>query len=306
MPAPPDETRAHGNGARARRRDDDRRGTLVLIGGACDPRGEALGSFLELAGAREGGLIVGFTTASVDPGGSALAWKDDFASGGARNVEFPIVDRRARAQDQRIADLVLSAKGIFLGGGDQVTLISTLGGSRVWRAIREAFARGAVVCGTSAGAAALSETVLAGGEIDETGVSVDLHLGPGLGLLGFSSVVDTHFSKRGRLQRLFRQVAENPELLGLGIDEDTAMIVNGHLARVVGQGSVTYVDGRGVKFDNAEEVKRGAPLTLSYLRVGIVGAGYTFDLRERELELLLDEKQEHVETPIVRGSEARK
>ncbi len=288
-----------------RRRDDERAGTLVLIGGACDPGGAALGAFLELTGARDGGRIVGFTTASVDPEGSALAWKDDFASAGAKNVEFPIVDRRARAQDQRIADMVMAAKGIFLGGGDQVTLISTLGGSRVWRAIREAHARGAVIAGTSAGAAALSETVLAGGEIDETGEAVALHLGPGLGLLGFSSVIDTHFSRRGRLQRLFRQVAENPELLGLGIDEDTAMVVNGHLAGVVGSGSVTYVDGRGVRYDNAEDVaKHGVPLTLSYLRVGIVGAGYTFDLRERELELLIRERQDGGETPSVKGEEA--
>ncbi|HJU90890.1 MAG TPA: cyanophycinase, partial [Gemmatimonadaceae bacterium] len=177
----------------------------------------------------------------------------------------------------------------------------TLAGSRVWRAVQEAHARGAVVGGTSAGAAALSETVLAGGEIDETGTPVDLHIGRGLGLLGYSSVVDTHFSKRGRLQRLFRQVAENPELLGLGIDEDTAMVVNGHRASVVGSGSVTYVDGRGVRFDNAEDVaKRGVPLTLSYLRVGIIGAGYTFDLRERELDILVEEKREAVETPIVR------
>ncbi|HJR41228.1 MAG TPA: cyanophycinase [Gemmatimonadaceae bacterium] len=285
----------------ARRREDEHAGSLVLIGGACTATGDALGTFLDLASARDGGLIVGFTTASVDPGSSAMAWKDDFARAGARNVEFPIVDRRARAQDPRIAELVLRAKGIFLGGGDQVTLISTLGGSRVWRAIREAYAGGAIVGGTSAGAAALSETVLAGGEIDETGEPVALHLGSGLGLLGFSSVVDTHFSKRGRLQRLFRQVAENPELLGLGIDEDTAMVVNGHRGHVVGNGSVTYVDGRGVRFDNAEDVaKRGVPLTLSYLRVGIIGAGYTFDLRERELELLVDESREAVETPIVK------
>lgn len=288
-----------------RRRDDDRAGTLVLIGGACDPTGDALGAFLERAGARDGGRIVGFTTASVDPEGSAMAWKDDFARAGARNVEFPIVDRRARAQDQRIADMVMAAKGIFLGGGDQVTLISTLGGSRVWRAIRDAYARGAVIAGTSAGAAALSETVLAGGEVDEAGEAVALHLGPGLGLLRFSSVIDTHFSRRGRLQRLFRQVAENPELLGLGIDEDTAMVVTGHLAAVVGSGSVTYVDGRGVRYDNAEDVaKHGVPLTLSYLRVGIVGAGYTFDLRERELDILVHERQDGGETPTVKGEEA--
>ena len=187
-----------------------------------------------------------------------------------------------------------------IGGGDQVHLVATLSGSRVGRAIKEAFANGAIVCGTSAGAAALSETMLAGGEIDDEGQEVPLYLGPGFGLLGFSALIDTHFSKRGRLQRLFRRVAENPELMGLGIDEDTALVVRGHLGEVVGNGSVYFVDGRGVRFDNAEEAQKGAPLTLSYLRVGIVGAGYPFDLRERELEILL--RRDGDETPSVKGT----
>lgn len=282
------------------RHDDTKAGALILIGGSLDPAGPALDTFLRLSGAREGGKLIGLTTASTDPVGSAVAWKDAFATAGATNVEFPIIDRRARAQDARIAQMVLDAHGIFLGGGDQVHLVATLGGSRVGRAIKEAFSLGAVVCGTSAGAAALSDTMLAGGEIDEEGQEVPLYLGPGFGLLGFSALVDTHFSKRGRLQRLFRRVAENPELMGLGIDEDTALVVRGHLAEVVGRGSVYFVDGRGVRFDNAEEAKKGAPLTLSYLRVGIVGAGYPFDLRERELDVLL--RREGDETPSVKGT----
>jgi len=276
----------------------------VLIGGACDPGGAAFDAFLTLSGAREGGRIIGFTTASSDPVGSAVAWKDVFASAGAKNVEFPIVDRRDRAQNPRIAQAVLDAKGIFLGGGDQVTLVSTLSGSSVGRAIRQAYARGAVVGGTSAGAAAMSETILAGGETNGRGEAIARHLGPGLGLLGFSSVVDTHFTKRGRLQRLFRRVAENPELLGLGIDEDTALIVRGHLAEVAGTGAVTYVDGRAVRFDNADEVlMHGASLTLSHLRVGVVGAPYVFNLRERELEIVVQAEHEEGETPSVKGEE---
>ncbi len=289
-----------GGGTRGSRRRTDAQGALVLIGGAVDPSGTAFGAFLKLCGAYSGGRIVGITTASSDPLGAAMHWSEALADIGVPNVEFPIVDRRARAQDPKVAQMVAEADGIFLGGGDQVQLLSTIGGSRVGSAIRDAYARGATVCGTSAGAAALSQTVLAGGEFDETGASVELYMGPGLGLLGFSSVIDTHFSRRGRLQRLFRQVAENPELLGLGIDEDTAMVVRGPLGEVVGRGSVFFVDGRGVRFDNAEEMQHGAPLTLSYLRVGIVGAGYVFNLRERELEILVAEELRHEETPTVR------
>lgn len=270
-----------------RRRTDRHAGTLVLIGGACDPTGEALGTFVELAGGRDGGRIVGLTTASADPVASARSWLDDFDAAGATHVEIPIVDRRDRAQDRTLAEMVRSADGIFLGGGDQVHLVSTVGGSRLERAIREAYSSGAVVCGTSAGAAALTETILAGGEPDEYGQMVDLHLGPGFGMLGFRAVIDTHFAQRRRLQRLFMVVAQNPELLGLGIDEDTALVVQGHRGEVVGRGSVTFVDGRGIRFDNADECMSGQPLTLSYLRVGIVGAGYEFNLRDRELEVLI-------------------
>jgi cyanophycinase len=286
-----------------RRRSDRRGGVLVLIGGACAAGGRALGAFLDRSGAREGGKIVGITTASQSPGASAREWLADFESAGVRNVEFPVVDSRDRAQDRRVAAMVREADGVFLGGGDQVLLVSTLGGSRVGRAIEEAYAAGAVICGTSAGAAALTETILAGGEPDEYGRMLDVHLGPGFGLLGFRSVIDTHFAQRRRLQRLFMVIAQNPEMMGLGIDEDTALVVSDHLGEVVGKGSVTFVDGRGVRFDNAEEAMQGAALTLSYLRVGIVGSGFTFNLRERELDLLVQARAHETEAEIVRHAD---
>jgi cyanophycinase len=284
-----------------RRRTDRQVGTLVLIGGACEPTGEALGTFIRLANAGDGGRIVAITTASADPVGSARQWLADFDEAGATHVEIPIVDRRDRAQDRALADMVRSADGVFLGGGDQVHLVSTVGGSRLERAIREAYSNGAVICGTSAGAAALTETILAGGEPDEYGQMVDLHLGPGFGMLGFRAVIDTHFAQRRRLQRLFMVVAQNPELLGLGIDEDTALVVQGHRGEVVGHGSVTFVDGRGIRFDNADECMDGQPLTLSYLRVGIVGAGYEFNLRDRELEILVQARAQPEKMEVMRS-----
>jgi cyanophycinase len=283
-----------------RRRTDSRRGALVLIGGASEPRGEALGAFLRLAGAREGGRVVGITTASQDPAQSARDWMAAFDEAGATNVEIPIIDRRDRAQDASVAELIRGAQGIFLGGGDQIHLVSVLGGSRVGNAIREAYIAGTAVGGTSAGAAACTEIIMAGAEPDEYGQLQDLHLGPGFGLLGFRAVIDTHFAQRRRLQRLFMVIAQNPELMGLGIDEDTALVVQGHRGEVVGRGSVTFVDGRGVRFDNAEDAMHGTPLTLSYLRVGVIGAGYTFNLRERELDLLVQARERGDKTEFVR------
>lgn len=279
-------------GSAVRKRTDRGKGTLVLIGGACEPTGDALGAFLRHSNALDGGRIVGITTASQDPANSARDWMKWFGEAGATHVEIPIVAMRDQAQDRRIARMIEQADGIFFGGGDQVHLVATIAGSRVHRAVAEAYASGATICGTSAGAAALTETILAGGEPDEYGQMQELHLGPGFGLLGFRAMIDTHFTQRRRLQRLFMVIAQNPETLGLGIDEDTALVVQDHIGEVAGKGSVTFVDGRGVRFDNADECMEGKPLTLSYLRVGIVGAGYALNLRERELEVLLRARRE--------------
>lgn len=258
-----------------------------MIGGACTPTGDALKAFTQLAAANEGGPIVGITSASRDVRGSARHWKTDFATAGAGEAVFPIIETREDALKRDIAKMVSKARGIFLGGGDQVKLITTLSGTPVGDAIWDNYVSGGIVCGTSAGAAALTELTLAGNEMDEEGNLVEQYIGPGLGLLAFKTLIDTHFSQRRRLYRLFVAIAGYPDIMGLGIDEDTAMIVKGEIGTVVGHGGVTFVDGRTVKFDNAEEVTKGRQLTLSSLRVGIVGTGYTFNLRERELEALL-------------------
>ncbi|HZJ00099.1 MAG TPA: cyanophycinase [Gemmatimonadaceae bacterium] len=258
-----------------------------MIGGACTPGGEALGSFVSLAGAANGGPIVGITSASRDVRGSAAHWKNDFVTANAGDAVFPLIETRDDAQNRDTAKMISKARGIFLGGGDQVKLITTLSGTPVGDAIWDNYVSGGIVCGTSAGAAALTELTLAGNEVDEEGNLVEQYIGPGLGLLGYKTIIDTHFSQRRRLYRLFVAIAGYPEIMGLGIDEDTAMIVRGEVGKVVGHGGVTFVDGRNVKFDNAEEMTKGRQLTLSSLRVGIVGTGYTFNLRVRELEALL-------------------
>jgi len=284
----------------------DVRGPLVLIGGACTPDGEALSSFIDLA--REvGGPIVGITAASENPAQSARLWRTDFRKAGVQNIEFPRVKRDNERLDRELAAQIDDAGALFLGGGNQVKLVAELSGSRAELSLKALSARGGVICGTSAGAAALTSLTMAGGEIDEEGNLVEQYLGPGFGLLDFETIVDTHFSKRRRLQRLFVVIAGNPELLGLGIDEDTALIVHGHVGEVVGAGGVTFVDGRdSVRFDNADDLEKGRQLTLSHLRVGIVGTHYHLNLRERELEVLVrGEASPHRRTPPFTTAQAR-
>ena len=271
-------------------RSDAAHGTLMLMGGAIEAHDEAFQSFLRIAECRDGGGIVGLTTASAEPEAAARALAADFRRVGARHARFPLFTQPCDERDREIGSMIGDARAVFLGGGDQVKLVATVGGSLTLAAIKDLYTRGGVVCGTSAGAAALSELTMAGGEIDEEGNLVEQYIGPGFGLLGHETIIDTHFQQRRRLQRLFMVVAQNRQLFGLGIDENTALIVRGHVGEVVGAGGVTFVDGRDtVRFDNADDIEKGRQLTISHLRVGIVGTKYHLDLKARELGEILDE-----------------
>jgi cyanophycinase len=271
----------------------------VLIGGALSRDGHALRGFVEPVNARGPGLVVGLTTASAEPEETGWYWTGVLRGAGIRDVRVPMFDRADERRDREIAAMIRDAAGVFLGGGDQVKLVTALSGSQTQAAIHQAYERGAVVAGTSAGAAALTELTMAGGEVDVEGNLVEQYIGPGLGLLAFDAIVDTHFSQRRRLQRLFLVVAKNTRLFGVGIDEDTALVVRDGIGEVVGAGSVTFVDGREtVRFDNALELEKGRQLTLSHLRVGIVGTKYHLDLRARDLhELVSNEPSRHRRTP---------
>lgn len=259
----------------------------MLLGGGTTASGAALGGFIEMSGAKDGASIVGFTTASSQVAVSRDLWLADLRQAGATNASIPLVETREQACDDAIVEQVRNARGIFLGGGDQVKLVSVLGGTPLEEAIRDAYIDGAVICGTSAGAAALTKTTLAGNEVDDEGKLVEQYIGPGLGLLGYHTLIDTHFTQRRRLYRLFVAIAEFPALMGLGIDEDTALIVKREIGTVVGKGGVTFVDGSSVRFNNATDVTKGPELTISSLRVGIIGTGQQFNLKRRELQALL-------------------
>lgn len=267
----------------SRRRLRDAKGTLVLIGGGTTASGAALGEFMEMSGAAEGAPIAGLTTASSQVELARDMWLTDLSQAGATNVSIPVVETRDQAYDREIVEQFRGARGIFLGGGDQVKLVSALSGTPLEDAIRDAYFDGAIVCGTSAGAAALTKTTLAGNEVDEEGKLVEQYIGPGLGLLGYHTLIDTHFTQRRRLYRLFVAIAEFPALMGLGIDEDTALVVRREIGTVVGRGGVTFVDGSSVRYNNSSEVTKGPELTISALRVGIIGTGQQFNLKKRDV-----------------------
>jgi cyanophycinase len=140
---------------------------------------------------------------------------------------------------------------IFIAGGDQQKISSKLGGTPLCDLLRDLFLGGATIAGTSSGASVLSETMLVSGETDESHhIGGSLRMAPGLGLIG-EVIIDQHFAERGRMSRLIGAVAQNPRMLGLGIDEDTAAILDREKLRVMGSGAVYVVDGREMTFSNA-------------------------------------------------------
>jgi len=281
-------------------------GTLVLLGGNLTADGAALKAFIKTSGADQGARIVVLTLASAVPAEAEQYWRDVLAGRGVRNVVFPALDRTNSAIDASVAAEIDGADAVFMTGGDQVTLVTALSGTNACGALKQLYARGGVVAGTSAGAAALTELTMAGGEFDQDGNLVEQYLGPGLGLLGYQAIIDTHFSERRRLKRLFFVVAANTELFGLGIDENTALVVRGGIGEVVGAGGVTFVDGREtVRFDNAHELEAGRQLTLSHLRVGIIGTHYRLNMVERELHELTLVREPPPREPGPRATPAR-
>lgn len=223
-----------------------RTGTLMIVGGAEDRLQDRviLRSFVERCGGPAARILV-CTAASSQPEASWKGYQPVFESLGVADCQHLAIATEEEANDPARVDPILQADGIWLGGGDQRRFMSLVWESAVARALHLAFhLRGAHIGGTSAGAAALSRHMLAIGEAtvrpEKDVVSVDI----GLGFVS-SAIVDQHFSERGRLGRLLSAMAQRPDLLGVGVDEDTALVIErGRGVAVIGSGNVTLVDGR--------------------------------------------------------------
>jgi cyanophycinase len=215
-----------------------RAGHLVIIGGNEDRQHDklVLRRFVELT-RRGDPRIVMLMVEGLEPEGLHGLYERAFSELGVSQCVGLELASREQANDPRTADRLLSADGIFITGNDPKRLLAVLGGTAVHRALHQAFSeRGICIGGTSAGASALAQHVMQEGS----------HLAAGLGLLQ-RVVIDQHFSERQRLGRLLQVVAQNPTLVGVGIDEDTALVVEpcGGI-EAVGDGAVTLLDGRGM------------------------------------------------------------
>jgi cyanophycinase len=266
-------------------------GWLVIIGGAEDKNGDCiiLREFVRLAGGKRARLTI-LSTASEDPAAGA-DYRRIFLDLGAEEVTVLAVRHRFEA-DSRHLSTVRDSSGIFFTGGDQLRITGILGGSVLGRSLLQCYRRGAVMAGTSAGASVMSGTMLIGGGSDATPKKEIIRMAPGLGLLQ-DTVIDQHFAQRGRTGRLLAVVAHNPHILGVGIDEDTAVVVSPRDGfRVTGSGTVTVIDGREITHSNVSESKQDQALALTGVRLHILAPGYGFDLSARQVRTE-SEKEDH-------------
>ncbi len=256
-------------------------GTVIIIGGAEDKvRDRAiLGRFVALAGGKSARIAVISTASALGPE-TGERYAKVFTDLGAADVRTIHAVTRPSANDETATAAVRAARGIFLTGGNQLRLSATIGGTRLAEAITERFHAGATVAGTSAGASAMSSHMIAFGASGATPKLRMAQIAAGLGLLP-GVIVDQHFQQRNRLGRLLALIAQNPSLLGLGVDEDTAGVVGPDgVMEVIGRGSVTIVDGAGSDTD-AWEVRGHRPVMISNVVLHSLPAGYRFDLRRR-------------------------
>jgi cyanophycinase len=255
---------------------------LVAVGGAEDKLGRrtVLRRFLTLAGGPSARIVVVPTASALGPEVFDLYASVFTALGAAEVVELR-PGSRAEANAGGWSELD-RATGIYLTGGNQLKLSAIVTGTAFHAALRAAYARGAVIGGTSAGASALSEHMVAFGTGGATPKQRMSQLAAGLGLLP-GTVIDQHFDQRNRYGRLVSLVAQSPSLLGIGVDEDTAAVVHGdRVLEVAGRGAVFVVDG-STAVTNAHEALRTAPLMVSGVVLHTLPAGARFDLVERRL-----------------------
>lgn len=248
-------------------------GALLIIGGS-EYREDArniLERFVALCGGPASRIAV--LTAASKIG--ELVWQDyrtAFAKIGAHNCVPIHIESRAGASHPAAVAAVDSADGIFMTGGDQKRLLSLVGGTAVAEAMHAALARGACVAGTSAGASAMSDAMLTYGRARLKPVKGTVGMGKGFGFL-HGVVIDQHFSQRRRLSRLLTLVAQNKGLMGVGIDEDTALLIEADDSiEIIGAGTVTVVDGRSMVTDMDSIDPRTVPQMLD-VRLHILPAG---------------------------------
>lgn len=262
--------------------DGQQRGYVIPIGGAEEKteNPEILQKFVDLCGGKDAVICIIPTASQLADTGDR--YRAIFSELGAGTTHALPINERADAKKQEYVDLLETATGIFITGGNQLRLSTILGGTPIAKAVRRLNALGVHYAGTSAGAAIVSQHMIVGGATGVVPTEGGVNLAPGMGLNN-TIVVDQHFNERNRLARLLSAVSYNPSLIGIGLDEDTAAFIDGqNTLTVVGSGAITVIDSADIEYSSMAHANPGEALTLLNLKLHILAAGSRYDIDTRQ------------------------
>ncbi len=258
------------------------RGYIIPIGGAEEKfhNTAILDRFIDVCGGRSARMAIIPTASELEDTGRN--YEKLFRKIGIRHAKVLNILTREDCHQSEFTDYIEKSDGVFMTGGNQLRLSTTLGGTPVAQSIRRSNARGLHVAGTSAGAAFMPEHMIAGGAEGSTPSPDMVTLAPGLGLTN-NFVIDQHFRQRDRLGRLLTALAYNPFAVGIGLDEDTAAFIRpGDSLEVVGSGGITIIDPGKLSYSSMDRARGGEPVSLIDVTLHILIAGGRFDIATRQ------------------------
>lgn len=257
-------------------------GRLLIIGGDEDKEDEKLILRTVADDVGESGKLVVATIASQKPQELWNDYERVFRGLGVRHVHKLEIEKREEAKTEQKLRILEDADAVFFTGGDQLKITSQIGDTPIFDRLHEIHRSGGLIAGTSAGASVVCETMMVGGDANGSNrLGVGLRMAPGFGLFK-GAIVDQHFAERGRFGRLIGAVAQNPRILGIGIDENTSILVKGQrFFTVIGDGAVYVIDGSTVSYSNIAEERVEETLSIYDLKIHVLTQGDTFDLSSR-------------------------
>lgn len=274
------------------------KGVLIAVGGAEDKGSEEekerqnsldffkegiLNQIVHLCSKKSEPKIEVVTAASSIPDEVAQIYKKAFRKLGCIEIGHLKMAKREDADSKKVLERLEKCNGILFSGGDQLRLCSMLGGTEFMDILKERYEKEHfIIAGTSAGAAAMSNTMICGGDETKAYLKGKVELGFGLGFLQ-EVIIDTHFDARGRFGRLVQAIAAQPGAVGIGLDEDTGVIIEkGTRLKAIGSSSVVIVDGTSISHNNIADIRSGMPISVADLKVHIMTHSDVFDINSRE------------------------
>jgi len=274
-------------------------GTLIPIGGNEDKGIEESEQYtlefisegilfhvVKEAGGIDANIVV-IPTASSIPVEVGENYMEAFTTLGCKNVTILDIRSKEDSEKQASIDLIKAANCVMFSGGDQSKITDKIGGTAIHEILVDRYKNedGFVIAGTSAGAMMMSQEMIAGGSASEAFIKGAVTMYKGLALIP-ELIIDTHFIKRGRFGRISEAVAQFPKLVGLGLAEDTGLIIKNGMLEVIGSGMVIIFDGRKLKHNNHKVLKEGTPMSLTNLKTHILSNGDRFNIENKEVEVL--------------------